>query len=132
MFASAKAMMKYADRKVRFSLDGKPGEDVMVTTMAVANGKYFGGGMKVAPAADVSDGEFDVTIWTGYTLMDFALKQGGLYSGEHINWKGTRTLKCKSITAESAHEVLIDCDGEQPGKLPCKMTILPSAIRLRA
>ncbi len=132
MFASTKALLKYQDRKVRFVADGNPAEEVMVTTFAVANGKYFGGGMKVAPDADVGDGEFDVTIWSGYTLMDFALKQGSIYSGEHVNWKGTRRLKCKSISAESASEVLIDCDGEQPGKLPCKMTILPAAIFLRA
>jgi YegS/Rv2252/BmrU family lipid kinase len=131
MIASTRAMLKYDDRKVRFSVDGGPGEDVMVTTLAVANGKYFGGGMKVAPDANVSDGQFDVTIWTGYTLMDFALKQGSIYSGEHVNWKGTRRLKCKTFTADSAQEVLIDCDGEQPGKLPCKMTILPGAIQLR-
>jgi YegS/Rv2252/BmrU family lipid kinase len=131
MLASAKAMMKYDDRKVRFSVDGGPGEDVLVTTLAVANGKYFGGGMKVAPDAQVSDGVFDVTIWSGYGLMDFALKQGSIYNGEHVNWKGTRRLRCKTFSAESAQEVLIDCDGEQPGKLPCKMTILPAAIQLR-
>ena len=131
MFASARAMMKYEDRKVRFSVDGGPSEDVMVTTLAVANGKYFGGGMKVAPDADVTDGQFDVTLWSGYTLMDFALKQQGIYSGDHVNWKGTRRLRCKSFTADSAQDVLIDCDGEQPGKLPCKMTILPAAIQLR-
>ncbi len=131
MFASAKAMMKYDDRKVRFSVDGGPGEDVLVTTLAVANGKYFGGGMKVAPDAETNDGQFDVTLWSGYGLMDFALKQGSLYSGEHVNWKGTRRLRCKTFSAESAQEVLIDCDGEQPGKLPCKMTILPGAIQLR-
>lgn len=131
MLASAKAMMKYADRKVRFTADGGQGEDVMVTTLAVANGKYFGGGMKVCPDAEVNDGQFDVTIWSGYTLTDFALKQQGIYSGEHVKWKGTRRLKCKTFTAESAQEVLIDCDGEQPGKLPCKITILPGAIQLR-
>ncbi len=131
MLASTKALLKYEDRKVRFSVDGGPAEDVLVTTLAVANGKYFGGGMKVAPDADTGDGTFDVTIWSGYTLMDFALKQSAIYSGQHVGWKGTRLLKCKTLTAESAQEVLIDCDGEQPGKLPCKMTILPAAIQLR-
>jgi YegS/Rv2252/BmrU family lipid kinase len=131
MLGSVKALMKYSDRKVRISLDGGPKEDVVVTTLAVANGQYFGGGMKVAPNADVSDGKFDVTLWSGYGLKDFALKQGSIYSGEHVKWKGTRLMSCKTITAESDEEVLIDCDGEQPGKLPCTMTVLPAAIRLK-
>jgi diacylglycerol kinase family enzyme len=35
------------------------------------------------------------------------------------------------MTAESDERVFIDCDGEQPGTLPCRMTILPAAIRLK-
>ncbi len=131
MLGSLKALTKYRDRLVKFSADGAPLEQTRVTTLAVANGQYFGGGMKVAPEADVSDGLFDVTIWSGYGLSDFVFKSAGVYSGAHVKWKGTRTLRCKEFVASSDEDVLIDCDGEQPGRLPCKMTILPSAIRLK-
>lgn len=131
MLASARAMLRYRDAKVRFSADDGPFVEAHITTLSVANGRYFGGGMKVAPDADVSDGLFDVTIWSGYSLADFALKQNGLYSGAHVNWSGTRRLRCKKLVAESTEEVLIDCDGEQPGRLPCTMTLLPAAISLR-
>ncbi len=126
-----KGLLKYKDRTVRVSFDGQATEVIPVTTLAVANGKYFGGGMKVAPDADVSDGLFDVTIWSGYGVSDFVFKSGAIYKGTHTKWKGTRTLRCREVVAESEQEVLIDCDGEQPGKLPCKMTILPAAIRLK-
>lgn len=131
MLGSFKALTSYTDQRVRVRFDGGPAEEVDVTTFSVANGKYFGGGMKVAPEADVSDGIFDITIWTGYGLKDFVIRSKGVYSGAHVNWKGTRQLRAKSVHAESDHEVLIDCDGEQPGKLPCTMTILPGAIRLK-
>ena len=131
MWASLKALTKYRDMPIRVSFDGAPAELLSVTTLAVANGQYFGGGMKVAPSADVSDGWFDVTIWSGYGLSDFVLKSAGVYSGAHVNWKGTRTLRCRELTAECEDRVLIDCDGEQPGKLPCTVTLLPAAIRLK-
>ncbi len=131
MWGSLKALSKYRDQLVDVSFDGGPAERLPVTTLAVANGRYFGGGMKVAPEADVGDGLFDVTIWSGYGLKDFVLKSGGLYSGEHVRWKGTRTVRCRTMTARSAERVLIDCDGEQPGVLPCTMTVLPGAIRLK-
>ena len=54
-----------------------------MTTVAVANGQYFGGGMRVAPTADTSDGRFEVTVWSGYTLLDFALKSRRIYDGTH-------------------------------------------------
>lgn len=131
MLGSFKAMTRYKDQRVRLTLDDKPLEEVMVTTLSVANGKFFGGGMKVAPDADVSDGLFDVVIWSGYGLKDFVVKSAGIYSGEHVKWKNTRVVRAKRVVAESDEKVLIDCDGEQPGTLPCTMTILPSAIRLK-
>jgi YegS/Rv2252/BmrU family lipid kinase len=131
MWGSLKALTRYRDQVVQVSFDGGPAEAMAVTTLAVANGRYFGGGMKVAPEADVSDGLFDVTIWSGYGLRDFVLKGAAVYSGEHVKWRGTRTLRCKDVRADSQERVLIDCDGEQPGRLPCRMTILPGAIRLK-
>ncbi len=131
MWGSLKAMTRYNDQLVNVSFDDAPAEALTVTTLSIANGKYFGGGMKVAPDADVSDGLFDVTIWSGYGLADFVLRSAGVYSGAHVKWKGTRTLRCTKMKAESDARVLIDCDGEQPGRLPCAMSILPGAIRLK-
>jgi YegS/Rv2252/BmrU family lipid kinase len=131
MWASLKSLTGWRDQAVRLRIDGGPPEAVNITTLAVANGRYFGGGMKVAPEADVSDGLLDVTIWSGYRLSDFVLKSAGVYSGAHVGWKGTRTLRCRELVAESEERVLIDCDGEQPGSLPCRIQVLPSAIRLK-
>ena len=64
-------------------------------------------------------------------MSDFVFKQQGIYSGAHVGWAGTKCFRAKVVEAESAEEVLIDCDGEQPGRLPCKMTVLPSALKLK-
>ncbi len=131
MVGSLKALTKYRDARVRVRFDEGEEETLNVTTLAVCNGRYFGGGMKVAPQADVSDGLFDVTVWSGYTLSDFVIRSQGVYSGAHVNWKGTRTLRARTVKAESDEQVLIDCDGEQPGRLPCSFSMLPGAIRLK-
>jgi diacylglycerol kinase family enzyme len=126
-------MLKYTDKKVRIRADGGPPEQMTITTVAVGNGQYFGGGMKVVPAADPTDGKFDVTIWSGYSIFDFALKSRAIYEGTHVRFAGTRQLRCEELSAEPAdgREVLVDVDGEQPGKLPCRIRILPMAIRLK-
>jgi len=131
MLGSLKALVGYEDRKVRFRLDDGPEQEQPITCLSVANGRYFGGGMMVAPTADTSDGVFEVTVWSGYGLKDFVFKQGSIYSGKHVKWPGTTCLRCKKLVATSAEETLIDCDGEQPGKLPCTKEILPGAIRLK-
>ncbi len=134
MLGSARALLKYSDKPVQMSWDGGAPETLKITTVAVANGRYFGGGMKVAPDADPTDGLFDVTVWTGYTLADFAFKSKAIYDGSHVNLPGTRRFRCKALVAEplDGEEVLLDVDGEQPGRLPCRMTVVPGALRLKA
>ncbi len=130
---SLKAMLKYHDRRVRMSLDDKPPHEVMVTTLAVANGQYFGGGMWVAPDARPDDGQFDVTLWSGYKLQDFVLKANSMYSGSHVNLPGTTRYKARKIHTDPVDgaDVLLDIDGEQPGRLPATVEILPAAVRLK-
>lgn len=131
--ASLKAMLKYHDRRVRLILDDQPPHEVMVTTLAVANGQYFGGGMWVAPDAKPDDGEFDVTLWSGYKLKDFMLKANAMYTGSHVNLPGTTRYRARKVRTEPCDgaEVLLDVDGEQPGKLPATFEILPGAVRLK-
>lgn len=131
MWGTVKGLMKYTDRRVTIRVDGGPEETLDITALAVCNGRYFGSGMFVAPDAVTHDGLFDVTIWSGYKLKDFVFKQKGVYNGDHVNWKGTRRLRCRTLEATSEQDVLLDVDGEVPGKLPCKVSILPSAIRLK-
>ncbi len=128
---SVRALWSYRDQKVRVRFDDRPPEEMPVTTLAVANGQYFGGGMWVAPRARPDDGIFDITIWTGYGLKDFALKGKSIYDGSHVKWPGTRTLTARKVAAESEEAVLLDIDGEQPGRLPATFEILPAALKLK-
>jgi YegS/Rv2252/BmrU family lipid kinase len=131
VWGTLKALAKYSDRRVRLRVDGGEPEELDITAIAASNGRYFGSGMCVAPEAITHDGQLDLTIWRQYGLTDFVLKSKGLYSGEHIHWKKTRYSRCRSIEVESDQDVLLEMDGEVPGKLPCRITILPGAIRLK-
>jgi len=133
VWGTVKGLLRFEAPTVRLRADGGEPQDVPITVVAVANGRYFGSGMCVAPDALTHDGRFDITIWSGYGLSDFLFKSKGIYSGEHVTWKGTRRLQCRTFHVESTdgREVLIEVDGEVPGRLPAKMTLLPGAIRLK-
>ena len=133
VWGTVKGMFRFEPPMVKFRANGGAQETLPINVVAVANGRYFGSGMCVAPDALTHDGLFDITIWTGYTLKDFIFKSKGIYSGEHVTWKGTKRLQCRTFEAESesGKEVLIEIDGEVPGRLPAKMTVLPAAIRLK-
>ena len=132
MLASLRALIGWHDLPVRASFDGGPPEELSVTTLAVANGRYFGGGMMVAPEAKLDDGLLHVTIWSGYTLADFVLKSGSMYDGSHTKNSGTRTRTARTVRLEPAgtEPVGVEVDGERIGRLPATFTILPGALKL--
>ena len=132
MLASVRALVGWKDLPIRASFDGGPPEEMSVTTFAIANGRYFGGGMMVAPEAQLADGLFHVTIWSGFTLVDFAFKSGTMYDGSHIKLQNTRTRTARTVHLEAggAEPVGVEVDGERIGRLPATFTILPGALRL--
>ena len=126
--ASLRALLEYRDQKVRLTLDGGAPEALCVTNVAMANGQFFGAGMWVAPEAKLDDGLFDVTIWQGFGLSDFLLRSRRIYDGTHVKFSGTRVLRARRVVAESDERVLLDVDGEQPGRLPATFELLPQAL----
>ena len=135
-FHSALDLLTYRDRVVRIIVDGEYDEIAPVSTVAVANGRFFGGGMHVAPGAAIDDGMFDVIILgsapKGQAMADMKL----LYTGEHIHKPYVRVLRGRKVVAVPVAEtrgkpVLIETDGEAAGRLPATFEILPKALNLR-
>jgi len=133
MLASARALLGWADQPVRWRADGGPWQEERLTALSVCNGRWFGGGMLVAPDARMDDGAFDVVVWKELGLGDFITKKRMLYDGTHVRLRNTRVLRARTVEAEPLEgaEVRIDADGEAPGSLPARFTILPGALRFR-
>ena len=130
--AAARALLGWRDQPVRWRVDGGPWQEEEITCIAVCNGRYFGGGMMVAPDAVVDDGLFDVTLWKGLGIADFVLRRHTLYDGSHRKLPNTRMLRAREVEVEpvGGARVLVDVDGEGPGLLPARFTLLPRALRL--
>ncbi len=132
LLGTARAALRYDNQPIRFRLDGGEWQRRTINNFAVANGRYFGGGMKVAPEAHMADGLFDVVIIgdLGTTALLKGMRK--LYSGSHIGDEGIEVFRAKVVEAEAEgdHEVLIDMDGEQAGRLPARLTVLPGVLRV--
>jgi diacylglycerol kinase (ATP) len=135
-FHSAAAMLRHRDIPVRIIVDGKDQGAEPISTVAVANGQYFGGGMRIAPAARVQDGEFDVVVLGTAPKGTSLAKMQLIYTGAHVNEPHVRVLRGASVVAAPVAEgrgrpVLIETDGESAGRLPATFEILPKALNLR-
>lgn len=133
LLATARAGLRYENQRVRLVFDGDQAGavDTIINVVAVANGRYFGGGMHIAPEAELDDGRFDVVAVGDMTMGDMILRGSRLYKGTHLGLDKVSSRRARTLRAEPlGGEVLLDVDGETPGRLPATFTILPGALRL--
>jgi diacylglycerol kinase family enzyme len=71
-----------------------------ITLVAVANGKYFGGSMMVAPDAELDDGLFDIIIMKDISKMRFIIDGQKIYKGKHIIPPNVFAIKGKEVIVE--------------------------------
>ncbi|HET6346215.1 MAG TPA: hypothetical protein VFH51_14870, partial [Myxococcota bacterium] len=95
---------------------------------------YFGGSMKVAPDARLDDGVLDVVIIGDIDVGRFVRYSGRLYQGTHIGLPEIRVVRGRRVEATpvDSSPVLIDLDGEQPGRLPVRYDVVPRVLKVYA
>jgi diacylglycerol kinase family enzyme len=110
---------------------------VTISTCAVCNGQFFGGGMRVAPDAAPDDGFLDVIIMADAPKRDVLKSLGDIKSGAHVNNPNVKVFRAKSVIATPVEAtagaaVHIEADGESPGRLPAMFEVLPKVLKFRA
>jgi YegS/Rv2252/BmrU family lipid kinase len=119
---------------VLVQLDEGRERHLTVSNLCIANARYFGGGMKVAPNAKLDDGQFDVITIRDMSTLRILTNAHKLYSGKHLAMEEVYQARARIVTARPARkneEVVIEIDGELPGRLPATFEILPKALCVR-
>lgn len=100
--------------------------------VAIANGRYFGGGMKIAPAARLDDGLFEVVIVKDLALAWIPVALALLYSGQLRRLPQVELFRGSEVEIRSREPVGLDIDGEPIGSLPARFINLPHALRIKS
>jgi diacylglycerol kinase (ATP) len=132
--ATLQTTLTSAATTVRVQLDDKPERRLTVANLCVANARYFGGGMKIAPAAKLNDGRFDIITIGDLGALKILANAPRLYLGKHLGMPQVHHTRAARLTARPVRKdvgVSIEMDGELPGRLPATFEILPSALRVR-
>jgi YegS/Rv2252/BmrU family lipid kinase len=133
--ATARATWSYKNQRVQLIFDGdaKGRVEATINTVAIANGKYFGGAMMVAPNAEVDDGQFDVVAMGDFGFGDLLKSGRRLYQGTHLAMDKVTARRARVVEAEPVEPgaiVELDVDGEPLGLLPARFEIVPAAIKM--
>lgn len=133
--ATITSVWRHRPSTIRMSIDNRPSFVLDQSLTVVANGRYFGGGMHVAPNARLDSGAFEIMVLKKTSKLQLIGQLPLVYRGAHtthpsIDFFSGRRLVAEAVS-ESLDRVAIDIDGESPGYLKAEFEILPGALRLR-
>ncbi len=125
------ALREYRCGPVAVALDGDPWFEGPLLLLAVANGTTFGKGMRVAPAARVDDGMFDVVLAGDLSRAQIAALLPRLYIGLHLGSRHVRHARAARVTVRPLAPLpVFDMDGEPYASCEAEFHVLPAALRI--
>jgi YegS/Rv2252/BmrU family lipid kinase len=120
-------------KTVRVKMDDSEEKTLNTINFCVCNSRFFGGGMKIAPHAQINDGFFDVVNIGDIKTAKILLRGYTLYTGAHLDLPEVKSTLARRIevSAVGGEELHIEADGELPGKLPAVFEVIPNALKVR-
>jgi YegS/Rv2252/BmrU family lipid kinase len=97
-------------------------------SVSVANSKAFGGGMYIAPDAELDDGEFDVVAVGEVGKLRFVGNLPKVFKGTHVEEDEVRVFRAKRLELSASRPFPVYADGEHLTDLPASLRVLPRAL----
>ena len=130
LWATLAVFSRWTNGEVNVKVDSETRRAKM-HDVVVANGPYFGGGMKICPDADASDGAFDVLLIGDLTKRDLLVTLPKTFRGTHLPHPKAELLRGRTVIVDAPEPLPLQLDGEQPGTTPVRFELVPQALRVR-
>jgi YegS/Rv2252/BmrU family lipid kinase len=130
MKGAVQTIASFEARPARVTVDGVEIYDGNAHMVIFANGRFFAGGMRIAPLASIQDGEFDIFVLEDVgkpALLGSLLPR--VYFGRHVEANGVIHLRGRAAQVES-ESMLVEMDGEQPGRAPASIQIAHQCLNV--
>ncbi len=128
-FTSTILMELYNFKKFQCSVKSEEYEETLdASEIIIANGLYFGGGIKAAPDASMSDGLLTVHIIRGAGRAKLLMNLRKLKNGSYIYDREVISFHTRKLQIDG--NALVEIDGEDYGRLPSSFSIKPKALKV--
>jgi diacylglycerol kinase (ATP) len=131
--AVLRTLAVYKPHPFRLTVDGDAHE-IKAWLVAVGNGPSYGGGMNIAPAASLDDGQLDVTVVGEMNRAQMLYNFPKVFKGTHTSHPKVSTFRATRVELESLDTAVpmdVYADGERVGPLPASMEAVPRALTVR-
>jgi diacylglycerol kinase (ATP) len=99
-------------------------------SLAIANGKYYGHGLCIAPDAKVDDDKLDVFICGDVSVVDFIIQSENLKKGKFLSLPDVKYTHASEVFLTCDERCLIEGDGEVFGTLPATVRLSDRSVRM--
>jgi YegS/Rv2252/BmrU family lipid kinase len=120
----------YKNKLTKYRVDDGPEKEEVLNTFIVANGRYYGGGLKPAPNAQLDDGLLDIVSIGDVGFLEAVSSLGKFRKGTYLEIAKVKFSRGKTVVASSEEPQLVEMEGEVVGRLPAQFEVLPKAMKI--
>ena len=126
-YAALRALASFKPAHFTVTLDGERREFTGYT-VAAANSKAYGGGMYIAPDAELDDGLLDVVVTEWVPKRRFVSQLPKVFKGDHVHNPEVQVFRVSEVTIEADRPFALYADGDPIADLPVTVRVLPRAV----
>jgi YegS/Rv2252/BmrU family lipid kinase len=131
-YAALRALAAWKPARFKVKLDGRETVSCDGYSVAVANSRAFGGGMFIAPEAELDDGLFDVVMTGRTSKLRFLTGLPKVFKGKHVEEEQVRVLRAAEVEVSADRAFAVYADGEHLADLPAGLRVLRGALTVIA
>ena len=127
LYAALRALAAWKPARFEVTLDG----EARVFTgyaVAAANNRAYGGGMYLAPDAELDDGKLDVVTTGDVSKLHCLVNLPKVFSGSHVDNEEVTVLRGSEVEISADRPFAVYADGDHLADLPARVRVLPRAL----
>ncbi|HYF28382.1 MAG TPA: diacylglycerol kinase family protein [Baekduia sp.] len=129
LYGALAALVRWRPATFTIDVDGERVE-VRGWSVAAANSQAYGGGMFLAPEADLHDGRLDVVLTSETSRLTFLRSLPRVFKGTHVQLDSVRVLRGAEVHIAADRPFTVYADGDPIAQLPCTVRAVPAAVRV--
>jgi diacylglycerol kinase (ATP) len=122
------ALARFNPPQVALQVDGEPHSSAPRVLAAFANAPWYGGGMHIAPRADMADGQLDACMIGAMSKAKLLRLFPSVYGGHHLKFQEVEYFQATNFELITNPPVDVYADGEFVCQTPVQITVARSAL----
>jgi len=130
LYATLRSLATWRPARLSFTADGGPERTISGYAVAACNSGMFGGGMALAPDADLADGQLDVVVTSDSSKLHFLRGLPKVFRGTHLDDPHVELFRAAELRVDAERPFAIYADGDPIGMTPATIRAVPKALRV--